>query len=60
VASGLAVATGADGGNPDPPSTHGKHADQAKALKGLALPAPSARAGKFENPAKGPTDPNPK
>ena len=35
----------ADGGNPDPTSTHGKDAARAKEIEldGLALPAPSRR-----------------
>jgi multimeric flavodoxin WrbA len=30
----------ADGGNPDPSSTHGKHADEAKALELKGWPYP--------------------
>ncbi|WP_065750094.1 flavodoxin family protein [Bradyrhizobium paxllaeri] len=36
----------ADGGNPDPTSTHGKHADQAKALELKGWPYPRHLAGR--------------
>jgi multimeric flavodoxin WrbA len=36
----------ADGGNPDPTSTHGKHADQAKALELEGWPYPRHLAGR--------------
>ena len=36
----------ADGGNPDPTSTHGKHADQAKALELSGWPYPRHLAGR--------------
>ena len=36
----------ADGGNPDPTSTHGKHADQAKALELNGWPYPRHLAGR--------------
>jgi multimeric flavodoxin WrbA len=36
----------ADGGNPDPSSTHGKHADQAKALELAGWPYPRHLAGR--------------
>ncbi len=36
----------ADGGNPDPTSTHGKHADQAKALELQGWPYPRHLAGR--------------
>jgi len=37
----------ADGGNPDPTSTHGKHADQAKALELKGWPYPRHLAGRY-------------
>lgn len=37
----------ADGGNPDPSSTHGKHADQAKALELAGWPYPRHLAGRL-------------
>ena len=37
----------ADGGNPDPTSTHGKHADQAKALELDGWPYPRHLAGRL-------------
>jgi multimeric flavodoxin WrbA len=36
----------ADGGNPDPSSTHGKHADEAKALELKGWPYPRHLAGR--------------
>jgi multimeric flavodoxin WrbA len=36
----------ADGGNPDPTTTHGKHADQAKALELAGWPYPKHLAGR--------------
>src|SRR5437764_996537 len=36
----------ADGGNPDPTSTHGKHADEAKALELAGWPYPRHLAGR--------------
>ena len=36
----------ADGGNPDPSSTHGKHADEAKALELAGWPYPKHLAGR--------------
>lgn len=37
----------ADGGNPDPSSTHGKHADEAKALELAGWPYPRHLAGRL-------------
>jgi len=37
----------ADGGNPDPTSTHGKHADEAKALELAGWPYPRHLAGRL-------------
>jgi multimeric flavodoxin WrbA len=37
----------ADGGNPDPSSTHGKHADEAKALELRGWPYPRHLAGRL-------------
>lgn len=37
----------ADGGNPDPTSTHGKHADEAKALELKGWPYPRHLAGRY-------------
>lgn len=37
----------ADGGNPDPSSTHGKHADEAKALELAGWPYPRHLKGRF-------------
>jgi multimeric flavodoxin WrbA len=37
----------ADGGNPDPSSTHGKHADEAKALELKGWPYPRHLAGRY-------------
>ncbi len=37
----------ADGGNPDPSSTHGKHAEQAKALELKGWPYPRHLAGRY-------------
>jgi multimeric flavodoxin WrbA len=37
----------ADGGNPDPTSTHGKHADEAKTLELAGWPYPRHLAGRL-------------